>query len=66
MGQLIHDHCGGEIDVQAANPTCDKCGQSGEAWKKTKPDGEVVAFFPNSEETREERGKNDEVKGGEG
>ena len=53
MNKYYHENCEGEvtgIDSETETPLCAKCGQSGEAWVKSRLDGTLFVFFRTADE----------------
>ncbi len=56
MNKYYHENCEGEVtgvNSETETPTCKRCGQSGEAWIKSRLDGTMFVFFRTPKETEQ-------------
>ena len=63
MSKYYHENCEGEVtgvNSDTELPSCAKCGQSGEAWVKSRLDGALFVFF-RTEKENEDMDKIDET-----
>ena len=53
MNKYYHENCEGEVtgvNSDTETPVCTRCGQSGEAWIKSRLDGTMFVFFRSPKE----------------